>query len=298
VSQVQRRFTSMSLRIRFWGTRGSIPSPGPRTVRYGGNTPCVELRTSSDELVVLDAGTGIRELGRALLEGANGKPLDVDLFLTHTHWDHIQGLPFFEPAFRAGHRITLWIAGPPLDALEHALREQMAPVVFPVHFDQLPATVRFRRLGGATPPGRTYAVDAKEVRHPGGALAYRFRDHGDNAVPSLVYVSDNELPGDDEGTRAEHDALVEFVRGARVLVHDATYTDAEYASRRGWGHSTDTAALRLAIEAGVRTLVLFHHAPERSDAEIDAMLARCRRAAAGRVEVLAAAEGMEIEIEG
>lgn len=284
----------MSLRVRFWGTRGSTPSPGPRTVRYGGNTPCVEVRTTADELIVLDAGTGIRALGRALLTRTGEARVTADLFVTHAHWDHIQGLPFFAPAFVAGQQIRIWIAGPPLDALERAIREQMAPMVFPVSFEDLRARIDFPALDGAPLDGRSYRVHALPVRHPGGALAYRFHEHAEDETPALVYVSDNELVPAGDRADASRDALVAFARGARVLVHDATYTESEYESRRGWGHSTDVEALRLALDAGARTLVLFHHAPDRSDDEIDAIVARCREAAAGRLTVIAAAEGMEL----
>jgi phosphoribosyl 1,2-cyclic phosphodiesterase len=281
----------MSFTVRFWGTRGSIPSPGPHTVRYGGNTPCVEIWTDAGELIVLDAGTGIRELGRSLLTRANGSPLVGDVFVSHAHWDHVQGLPFFSPAFRRGHRFTIWVAGEPLADLEQVVRGQMTPDVFPVSFDDLEATIEFRPLENGGHASRSYRVATKLVRHPGGALGYRFTDLS-GAGTSLVYISDNEL-GALEDADAEYASLVEFVRGARLLVHDATYTSAEYASHRGWGHSTDEDALRLAVDAGVETLVLFHHAPSRSDDEIDRIVQRCRERS-GRVRVIAAAEGLEL----
>ena len=134
----------MSLRVTFWGTRGSIPSPGPATVRYGGNTPCVEVRTGDGWLIILDAGTGIRELGRALVERADGRPIQGDIFLTHAHWDHIQGLPFFRPLFQRGNRFTIWGASELQPTLERVVREQMSPVVFPVLFGELEATLDFR----------------------------------------------------------------------------------------------------------------------------------------------------------
>src|SRR5579862_5051303 len=184
----------MSLRVQFWGTRGSIPSPGARTVRYGGNTPCVEVRTTDGWLVILDAGTGIRELGRSLIERANGAPVRGDIFLTHAHWDHIQGFPFFAPIFGRGNHFTIH-GSKSLEAdLDRVVRDQMSPVVFPVTFEQLDATIDFQGIDGETRQGTGYEVSAMPVRHPGGCLGYRFRSHASD--PGLVYVSDNELgPG-------------------------------------------------------------------------------------------------------
>src|SRR5579883_1466705 len=162
----------MSIRVRFWGTRGSIPSPGPDTVRYGGNTPCLELRTADGWLIVLDAGTGIRELGRSLVARAAGDPIRGDIFLTHAHWDHIQGLPFFAPIFRPGNHFTIWGSKALETSIARVVRDQMSPVVFPVPFEQLGATIEFREVPEEHHLGRGYEVDAMPVRHPGGALAY------------------------------------------------------------------------------------------------------------------------------
>jgi phosphoribosyl 1,2-cyclic phosphodiesterase len=290
----------MSLRLQFWGTRGSIPSPGPRTVRYGGNTPCVELRTSEDWLVILDAGTGIRELGRSLLERSNGATVAGDIFVTHAHWDHIQGLPFFAPIFQRGNHFTIWGSKSMETSIDRVVRDQMSPVVFPVTFEQLDAVIDFRELAEEECQGRGYTVRAMQVRHPGGALGYRFTDgHGDGRA--LVYISDNELDG---GVRYDvpagwRDDLVRFVAGARVLVHDTMYTAEEYASHRGWGHSTYEDALELALDAQVETLVLFHHKPERTDDEVDRCVERLREEVARRgrrLEIVAAAEGLSLTV--
>jgi phosphoribosyl 1,2-cyclic phosphodiesterase len=290
----------VSLRIQFWGTRGSIPSPGPTTVRYGGNTPCVEVRTSSGWLIVLDAGTGIRELGRSLLQRAKGAPISGDIFLTHAHWDHIQGIPFFGPMFQRGNHFTIWGSKSLDTTLDRVVRGQMSPAVFPVAFEQLDASIEFCELPEGHRSVNGYEVRAFAVRHPGGALGYRLAEVG-NGSSALVYISDNELgSGATYDTRADwRRELVEFVRGARVLVHDTTYTAEEYAQHRGWGHSTYEEAVDLALDAGVDTLVLFHHKPERTDDEVDQRLAECRALAdrrGGGLRIVAAAEGLTLSV--
>jgi ribonuclease BN (tRNA processing enzyme) len=269
-------------------------------VRYGGNTPCIEVRTSAGWLIVLDAGTGIRELGRSLIERAKGAPIRGDIFLTHVHWDHIQGIPFFGPLFQRGNHFTIWGSKSLEPNLDRVVRSQMSSVVFPVAFEQLDATVEFCELGEGRRTANGYEVSALEVRHPGGALGYRFAE-GSNGAPALVYISDNELGvGATYDTRSDwRRKLVEFVRGARVLVHDSTYTAAEYAQHHGWGHSTYGEAVDLALDAGVETLVLFHHKPERTDDEVDTILADCRAAVerrGGRLRIVAAAEGMTLTV--
>ena len=294
----------MSFRLRFWGTRGSIPSPGPATVRYGGNTPSVEVRTPTGSLVLLDAGTGIRELGRALIARANGSPITGDIFLTHAHWDHIQGIPFFAPAFQRGNRFTIWGAKSLAASIRRVVRDQMSPVVFPVAFEELQATFEFRELTDERHASDGFDVRAFPVRHPGGALGYRFvaRSGGDqHGGTAFVYISDNELRAADASTSNDRwrAKLVDFIRGSRLLIHDATYTEDEYDSHRGWGHSTYGDAVALALESGVETLVLFHHSPDRSDDELDGRLAECRAAVArsGRtLRIIAAAEGLELDV--
>lgn len=291
------------MRLQFWGTRGSIPSPGPQTVRYGGNTPCIELRTSDGWLIVLDAGTGIRELGRSLLARASGGPISADVFVTHAHWDHIQGIPFFAPIFQRGNHFTIWGARSMQTSIDRVVRDQMSPVVFPVSFEQVDAVIEFREMSEREEcrgTGGDYTVRAFSVRHPGGALGYRFAERHEGAG-SLVYISDNEL-----SPRANYDMppdwrrdLVSFVHGADVLVHDAMYTVEEYDHHRGWGHSTYGDAVALAVEARVKTLVLFHHKPERADDELDRRVEECRaaaRAVGSDLTVIAAAEGLTLSL--
>lgn len=288
----------MSLTLRFWGTRGSIPSPGSATVRYGGNTPCVELRTADGWLVILDAGTGIRDLGRALMQRANGDGVDGDIFLTHAHWDHIQGIPFFAPLFHRGNHFTIWGSRSLQTSIDRVVRDQMSPVVFPVSFEELQARIDFQELAEERRAGCGYEVAAMAVRHPGGALGYRFTE-SNGTGGGLVYVSDNELSATAryDTPREWRSRFVEFVRGAAVLVHDTMYRADEYRNFVGWGHSTYEDAVELALEASVQRLVLFHHHPERTDDEVDRCVAACRelvQARGAQLEVLAAAEGMTL----
>ena len=291
----------MSLRIQFWGTRGSIPSPGPQTVRYGGNTPCVEVRTPDGWLIILDAGTGMRELGRSLLSRANGSPIKGDIFLTHAHWDHIQGIPFFAPIFQRGNHFTIWGSHTLEGSIDRIVRDQMNPVVFPVTFEELDATIDFSAISdGKTEQRPGFEVSAFPVRHPGGALGYRFTGTTGRGR-SLVYVSDNELGsgGKYETPTGWREKLVEFAKGAKVLIHDTTYTAEEYDHYRGWGHSTYDDALSLALEANVEQLILFHHKPERTDEELDRRVELCRELVKERgasLEVEAAAEGMTLTV--
>ena len=288
----------MSLRVQFWGTRGSIPSPGPKTVRYGGNTPCVEVRTTDGWLIILDAGTCMRELGRSLLGRANGAPIKGDIFLTHAHWDHIQGIPFFGPIFQRGNHFTIWGSQTLETSIDRIVRDQMNPVVFPVTFEELDATIDFSAIDDKTQQRHGFEVSAFPVRHPGGALGYRFRETSPKAG-AMVYISDNELGGGGKyetpvGWRSK---LVEFTKGAKVLVHDTMYTSAEYESFVGWGHSTYADAVELALEAGVEQLVLFHHKPDRTDDEVDDAVRRCEalvKKSGAKMTVVAAAEGMTV----
>lgn len=288
------------MRVRFWGTRGSCPSPGPATTRYGGNTTCLEVTTDDGALVILDAGTGIRELGRSLVAGADGRPIRGDVFFSHAHWDHIQGLPFFTPAFQSANHFTLW-GSPALErSLELVLRQQMSPVVFPVAFDQLSARMEFCQLDHRVHAGAGYTMRTINVRHPGGALGFRLSP-GDDDARSVIFIPDNELDrdGDHADSASSREALVDFAREAKVLIHDAMYTGAEYMEHRGWGHSSYRDAVDFAIDADVETLVLFHHDPDRSDEALEAQLTLCRemvKERGGRVQIVAAEEGSELEV--
>lgn len=281
--------------MRFWGTRGSVPTPGAHTVRYGGNTPCVEVRAGDEPSIILDAGTGIRELGDVLNSRANGNPLSVDIFLTHTHWDHIQGLPFFSPLYKQGSCIRIWGPDSPEAPLGNVFRLLMSPAVFPVSSEEVRARVEIGPATGAPRMAAGCDIATLPVHHPGGAVAYRVSCIGEPRC-SVVYVPDNEL-GDKDGD--ERRRLVQFASGAGLLVHDSTYTSAEYGGRQGWGHSTFEDAVELARTARVAHLALFHHAPERTDAEIDALVEKARamdRGKDGAMVITAAAEGETVEV--
>lgn len=281
-----------AMSVTCWGTRGSIPAPGGETVRFGGNTSCVEVRVRGRRLV-LDAGTGIRALGRHL---ARQGSVDLDIFLTHFHSDHIQGFPFFAPLHQGGTVLRIHGALPSGDAVRAALMQSLHPPYFPVPPGDLAARLLITSLQEV--PWQDDAIDIATlpVRHPGGAVGYRVRCGG----ASLAYVPDNELEGGDYAFGADWaDRLVEFLADVDLLIHDAMFTDAEYPGRTGWGHSTFAQAVRLAEAAGVARLLLFHHAPDRSDDELARILDAIRAELAGRgvrLRVDAAMEGSTIDL--
>jgi len=285
--------TRAPLTFRCWGTRGSIPSPGPRTTRYGGNTTCVEVRRGERRLI-LDAGTGIRLLGLDLLQ--NGGTFQ-HIFLTHFHWDHIQGFPFFPPLYRPD--IDLSIVGPKQSDTDvrSLFAGQMGSDYFPVPFSVVAARMSFAHLGDDDWEIDGMTLRTLRVQHPSHAVGYRI-EAGDRVV---CFIPDNELEGQGYHTGAGwRDRLLEFVRGADLLVHDAMYTDEEYAERVGWGHSTHRQTLRLAEEAEVGKLLFFHHDPERSDDDLDGIVGRLRDEALARgcpVVMDAAAEGIAISLD-
>ena len=272
------------MEVRFWGVRGSLASPGPATLKTGGNTSCVEVRCGK-ETIIFDLGTGLRALGVALQKAG---PSRAHIFLSHYHWDHIAGLPFFGPAYDP--RWDLTIHGAPRRGrdVRDILAGQMVEPYFPVGLNALTARLQFVTLqdGGIAHPGEA-VVKAAELNHPGGALGFRLEHRG----RTLVYATDFE-----HGTAAD-ERLVALARNADLLICDAQYTPAEYAdgpsSKKGWGHSTYEVAARLARRAGVEKLALFHHAPDRDDAGIEKIAALARKLLPG---AFAAREGMTLEL--
>lgn len=273
------------MKVRFWGTRGSIPTPGERTVRYGGNTACVEVRDATGSLLVLDAGTGLRELGIAL----NGSgPFTIDLLLSHLHWDHIQGIPFFRPSFDP--KSTLRIYGPAQSRpIRDLLGLGMDDPFFPIALDGLPVQLSITDLeSGATEKIGPYTVRTTRILHPAPALAYRVEADS----RSLVYATDTEDP-----FSGKENPVVTLAAGADTLIHDAQYISSDF--KKGWGHSTVAAAVEVAVAAKAKRLVLYHHDPDRSDDALDMIAAEARYRAirlGSHVEVLVAKEGLELEI--
>lgn len=269
--------------LTFWGVRGSIPSPGPDTVRYGGNTTCLELR-AGNEIIILDAGTGLRPLGRKLLSEFNSQPLALTLLLTHTHWDHIQGLPFFQPVYQPQCRLRILGYEGARKGLVNVLSGQMESPYFPVLFDQLPGNIQIEELKDMEFTVGTVKVKAWFANHPGICVGYRiFTDDGtiaffpDNEPHARLHRAGQTENVDDTANQAFAEAqeqrFVEFLRGAEVLVLDSQYDAQEYQSHIGWGHGCVDYAVSLAMKASIKKLFLFHHDPDHDDAKLDAMLA-------------------------
>ncbi len=266
----------MTYTATFHGTRGSIASPGPQTTRYGGNTACVAVSLGGDDLVILDAGTGIRPLGLTMAQGGRND-LKVDILLSHTHWDHIQGLPFFQPLYTAGNRVRIFGAAQNDVPLEAVLDRLMDPVAFPVPLRSLAAELIVREiLPEDTIQLDGFRISSFQLRHPGTTLGYRLEPAAGGTA--LAYLTDNELgPGGSYNVGAAwRRRLAGFLKGTGTLIHDATYHDTAIAARAGWGHSSPRQAIDLAAEAGIAHLVLFHHDPEHSDTFLDRMVEEAR----------------------
>lgn len=277
----------MSVRVVCWGTRGSIPAPGPDTTRFGGNTACVEVR-AGDRLLILDAGTGLRALGRELARERD--TIQADLLLTHFHMDHVQGLPFFEPLYREDVTLDIRASAPSSERLERDLMRPMGTIYLPIPRGAVAARLNFMPFDTREWSIGPVRVAVYPAQHPSGAVGFRLRSAG----ASLAYFPDNELGAADGDW---YDGLVEFVGGVDLLLHDAVFTDSEYAGRGGWGHSTFRQAVRLAEGADVGELHFFHHAPERTDAELMAIVEALRADLAARgsgLRIRAAREGAEI----
>ena len=292
------------MRVRFWGTRGSIASAGPDTVRYGGNTSCVEVRTSDGTLLILDAGTGIRALGDALL--AEKPPAQRGhIFITHTHWDHIQGFPFFVPLFVQGHEWHVYAPRGFGRSLKETLAGQMQYTYFPITLEALGARMLYHDLVEGSFTIGEARITAHYLNHPALTLGYRIEADG----ATVVYATDHECysrtaaqlgrPLGDvlRPVDARDRGHAEFIAGADLLIHDTQYTAAEYPAKVGWGHSTVEYVVDLAAASGVKQLALFHHDPRRKDAALDALVQAAReRVGTGACEVFAASEGQGVEL--
>jgi phosphoribosyl 1,2-cyclic phosphodiesterase len=283
------------MRVCLWGTRGSIASPGPDTVAYGGNTACVEVEGRDGTVVILDAGTGVRRVGDTYRD-----PRRLDILLSHLHMDHVQGLGFFAPLFQRGFEIHIW--GPPstTEDLRRRLTRYLSPPLFPVRLRDVEAKLELHDapVGGFEIGG--LQVRAQAIIHPGPTLGYRISD----GASTVAYLSDHEPA---LGHRRELDQRgaptdptwtsgAGLAQNVDLLIHDAQYTAEEYAVRVGWGHSTIGDAVEVARLARASRLVTFHHDPAHDDDELDQMLAQARGAAEGQFEVIAGREGARLEV--
>ena len=273
------------MKFKFWGVRGSIPTPGPTTVKYGGNTTCIEITTENNDLIILDAGTGIHPLGQSLLKKL---PVKAHIFISHTHWDHIQGLPFFPPIFIPGNEINIYGGLDPVtnEGIERALGVQLQYSYFPIREAELNASINYSTIK----PGN--AVTIKETKitptllsHPVLNFGYRIDSHGQ----SLFFTGDYEpifniyLPEDSEYD--EYQSFIDqkqqeiaiAIKGVDVLIIDSSYTTEEYAFKQGWGHGTYASAIKLATEANVKKLFFTHHEPTRTDDQLDAIYKQLKK---------------------
>ncbi len=298
------------MKIRFWGVRGSIPAPGPDTIHYGGNTACVSIHTAAGGLVVVDMGTGLMHLGNQLMAGPFGQGAGrAAILLSHTHWDHIQGLPFFLPAYNPKNEIRVLGYEGARAGLGSILAGQMETPFFPVSLRDLPSNITIEELREMDFMVGQVQVLARFANHPGICAGYRLNTSGG----SIAFFPDNEpyellkaaLADRDQSNleearifaKAERAKLVEFLRESDVLIIDTQYTDDEYQDHIGWGHGSLSRVVSLALDAQVRKLVMFHHDPSHNDDKIDEMLegARMLVVESGRaLEVEAAREGSEI----
>ncbi len=285
------------MKIKIWGCRGSLITPGKETLRYGGNTTCVEVRKQDGRVIILDAGSGLMNLGKALV---TRQELTLHMLLTHAHWDHLCGFPFFAPAYLPQCHIMLCGGPTAQQSLERYFKHQMEPPFFPIPFEGLKARFEFGCRCDQPCAGKITAMSdgpgchSVRLNHPDGGYGFKLEEDG----KTFVFLPDNELGVHHENGPdfAEH---VDFCRGADLLFHDAQYTEAEYQRTRGWGHSTYAAALRLATAAGVKRLGLFHHDPARTDDDLDHQVEWCRqqlRAAGSTLDCFACADEMVIDL--
>jgi phosphoribosyl 1,2-cyclic phosphodiesterase len=286
-------------RLKFWGTRGSISVPGPGTLRYGGNTTCVEVRADG-EIIVLDAGSGIRSLGIALEKEFQSQPIKLSLLITHAHWDHIQGLPFFAPVYEKKNEIRVRGYDGVDTSFGKIMAEPMKAPFFPIAMRELSARVDIKKLTEMEFSAGNVRVCARFVNHPGVCAGYRLF----TSAGSIAFLPDHEpyrflhsarandmTPEQAKKTATEDRiSLVEFLHGSDILILDAQYTDAEYESHVGWGHGSVSSAVSLALDAEVRKLLLFHHDPGHDDATLDALVNDARR--------LIRESGKELEVDG
>lgn len=259
------------MKLRFWGTRGSIPSPGMNTVKYGGNTTCVELTLEDNTLIIFDAGTGIRKLGNSIVQkNSNGT---IHLFLTHSHWDHIQGFPFFGPAYSENVQIKIFGCTPAFDKLKEILTNQMESSYFPVNFNELKARIIFQEISEKEHWIKNARFTFIRNNHPGVAYGVKVHQNG----KTIIFITDNELLPTTNSPYTSLEQFIDFCRDSDVLIHDAHFLQEEMVETAGYGHSSYENAFELAVKANVKHLIFFHHDPDRKDDEIEVIVERYRK---------------------
>lgn len=287
------------MKVTIWGCRGSIASPGPDTLRYGGDTTCIELNTEEGRNIIIDAGSGIRRLGNKLIKDKSTS--EIVLLMTHAHWDHMAGFPFFKPAYSPEFTIYLCGGNTAQNSILEYLKHQMSPPYFPVEFSVMKADFRIgcscdKQIcaGNLPDTGNSLICRSIPLNHPNGGYGFKFTENG----RTFVFLTDNEIRYHHEGGLSRED-YIEFSRNADLLIHDAQYIESEYKWSKSWGHSTVQDAVDLAIESGARRLGLFHHDPDRKDNEIDHFVDRCREYIHRKkslLECFACADGMELSV--
>ena len=286
------------MQVRIWGCRGSVAAPGPDTIKYGGNTSCVEVRLDSGDVLVLDAGTGMRPLGVAMQNEPVSEPAtELHVLLTHLHLDHLQGLGFFRPLFAPRRVINIWGPTSPVQHLAERVATYLSPPLFPVHLDEVPSQLAFHDAPEEAVTIGSATIRAAKVTHQGPTVGYRIEEHG----RVLVYLPDHEpsLGTDLRSLPPEWISGHDIARDADVLLHDAQYSDHEYPNHVGWGHSAIGDTMEFATKAGVDRLVLIHHDPYHTDDELEALLVAARAHWPGREDRIDLGyEGMTIVLDG
>lgn len=284
--------------VKFWGTRGSIPVPGKKTLIFGGNTPCIQVTTEKKQIIVLDAGTGIRELGKELIAGENR---EIYLLISHSHWDHVHGIPFFLPLFRNDFKVNIYSCGDNGFDAESIIDAQMQPSFFPVNKEVFNANVTYNSITS----GKTYniagvTIETLKVNHSKGTLSFKITENG----KSVVYMTDNEIKFDfteqiinTDRLRALNSELIEFCNGCEYLIHDSMYNLESFSEKIGWGHSNNVSLAYFSILAKVKNLVLFHYDPDYSDDIVKKMFNGTKRILMecnNQINCIASKEGLEI----